>query len=80
MLLLILFKLLLGEAWCQTNMALYLGNDLVGNIYVGTAAGGIASVTLNNPTITVSNTGLITAQVTQSTEGIIAANSTASST
>ena len=61
-------------------MSLYLGNDLIGNIYIGTAAGGIANITLNNPTITVSNTGLITAQVTQSTGGVIPANSTASST
>ena len=58
-------------------MPLYLGNSLIGNVYVGTVATGVTNITLPSPSISVnSSTGLITATVTNSTAGYLQTGST----
>lgn len=46
-------------------MSLYLGSGRIGEVRIGTAAAGINAVALNQPTINLSSTGLITATITQ---------------
>ena len=58
-------------------MPLYLGNSLIGSVYVGTVPTGVTNITLPSPSISVnSSTGLITATVTNSTAGYLQTGST----
>lgn len=53
-------------------MPLYIGNSKVGNLYVGSAATDVTNITLNNPTLSINtNTGIVTATITNSTAGYL---------
>ena len=57
-------------------MSLYLGDSLISQLYVGTAAADTTNITLSKPAISVnSSTGLITSTVTQPNAGYLTAGS-----